>query len=245
MNINATLFVQLVVFFIGAWVTMKYIWPPLIKSLEERQKKIADGLAAADRGQKSLDDAKRKIAEEQATERAHVQQLIGEAEKRGQALVDAAKEQAKIEADRIVEAAKAAKVKTFVWFNYRRCPAVALAHQMVKAGKVRSLGVFAEKRLAGWPDLPTLKEQGVDAVYVQNRGIVAPGGFPADARKVLQDAMKKYYDGATFKKYTKDNFLTEAWMDGETFGKWLESENTRYAGILKEMGLIKEPKTQN
>lgn len=107
MNINATLFVQLVVFFIGAWVTMKFIWPPLIKSLEERQKKIADGLAAADRGQKSLDDAKRKIAEEQAAERAHVQQLITEAEKRGQAIVDAAKDQAKVEADRIVEAAKA------------------------------------------------------------------------------------------------------------------------------------------
>jgi F-type H+-transporting ATPase subunit b len=107
MNINATLFVQLVVFFIGAWVTMKFIWPPLIKSLEERQKKIADGLAAADRGQKSLEDAKRKIAEEQAAERAHVQQLITEAEKRGQAIVDAAKAQAKVEADRIVEAAKA------------------------------------------------------------------------------------------------------------------------------------------
>jgi F-type H+-transporting ATPase subunit b len=107
MNINATLFFQLVVFFIGAWVTMKYIWPPLVRSLEERQKKIADGLAAADRGQKSLEDAKRKIAEEQAAERAHVQQLIAEAEKRGQAIVDAAKEQAKVEADRIVEAAKA------------------------------------------------------------------------------------------------------------------------------------------
>lgn len=107
MNINATLFFQLVVFFIGAWVTMKFIWPPLIKSLEERQKKIADGLAAADRGQKSLDEAKRKIAEEQAAERAHVQQLITEAEKRGQAIVDAAKAQAKVEADRIVDAAKA------------------------------------------------------------------------------------------------------------------------------------------
>ena len=107
MNINATLFFQLVVFFIGAWVTMKFIWPPLIKSLEERQKKIADGLAAADRGQKSLDEAKRKIAEEQAAERAHVQQLVAEAEKRGQAIVDAAKGQAKVEADRIVEAAKA------------------------------------------------------------------------------------------------------------------------------------------
>ncbi|MGB2818158.1 MAG: F0F1 ATP synthase subunit B [Burkholderiaceae bacterium] len=107
MNINATLFFQLVVFFIGAWVTMKFIWPPLVKSLEERQKKIAEGLAAADRGQKSLDEAKRKIAEEQATERAHVQQLITEAEKRGQAIVDAAKAQAKVEGDRIVEAAKA------------------------------------------------------------------------------------------------------------------------------------------
>jgi F-type H+-transporting ATPase subunit b len=107
MNINATLFFQLVVFFIGAWVTMKYIWPPLIKSLEERQKKIADGLAAADRGQKSLDEAKRKIAEEQAVERSHVQQLVADAEKRGQAIVDAAKGQAKVEADRIVEAAKA------------------------------------------------------------------------------------------------------------------------------------------
>jgi F-type H+-transporting ATPase subunit b len=107
MNINATLFFQLVVFFIGAWVTMKFIWPPLIKSLEERQKKIADGLAAADRGQKSLDEAKRKIAEEQAAERAHVQQLVAEAEKRGQAIVEAAKGQAKVEADRIVEAAKA------------------------------------------------------------------------------------------------------------------------------------------
>ena len=107
MNINATLFFQLVVFFIGAGVTMKFIWPPLIKSLEERQKKIADGLAAADRGQKSLEDAKRKIAEEQAAERAHVQQLITEAEKRGQAIVDAATEQAKVEADRIVEAARA------------------------------------------------------------------------------------------------------------------------------------------
>ena len=107
MNINATLFVQLLVFFIGAWVTMKYLWPPLIKALEERQKKIADGLAAADRGQKSLDEARRKIAEDQAAERAHVQQLIAEAEKRGQAIVDAAKGQANVEAERIVEAAKA------------------------------------------------------------------------------------------------------------------------------------------
>jgi F-type H+-transporting ATPase subunit b len=62
MNINATLFVQMVVFFIGAWVTMKFIWPPLTAAINERQKKIADGLAAADRGNRSLDEAQKKIA---------------------------------------------------------------------------------------------------------------------------------------------------------------------------------------
>ena len=54
MNINASLFVQMVVFLLGAWVTMKYIWPPLIHAIEERQKKIADGLAAANKGEKAL-----------------------------------------------------------------------------------------------------------------------------------------------------------------------------------------------
>ena len=54
MNINASLFLQMVVFFLGAWITMKYIWPPLIHAIEERQKKIADGLSAANKGEKAL-----------------------------------------------------------------------------------------------------------------------------------------------------------------------------------------------
>ena len=89
MNINATLFVQMVVFFIGAWVTMKFIWPPLIKALDERRKKIADGLAAADRGNRSLDDAQKKIAQLDAEARARAQALMAETEKRAQALIDA------------------------------------------------------------------------------------------------------------------------------------------------------------
>ena len=96
MNINATLFVQLVVFFIGAWVTMKFIWPPLIKALDERRKKIADGLAAADRGNRSLDDAQKKIA-----------QLDADARARAQALIEEAKGQAKLEGDRLIASAKA------------------------------------------------------------------------------------------------------------------------------------------
>ncbi|MDP3045945.1 MAG: tripartite tricarboxylate transporter substrate binding protein [Chloroflexota bacterium] len=113
------------------------------------------------------------------------------------------------------------------------------ALELAKANKVRNLGVFAEKRLSGAPDVPTMKEQGIDATYVQNRGLVAPGGIPDDARKVLEESLKKYSQSETFKKYVKDNLLSEAWMDGATFGKWLESENARYLPIMKDMGLVK------
>jgi F-type H+-transporting ATPase subunit b len=106
MNINATLFLQMVVFFIGAWVTMKFIWPPLVKSLDERRKKIADGLKAAEAGNQSLADAQRKITQLEADARARAQAIVAETEKRAQALVDDAKAQAKVEGDRLVAAAK-------------------------------------------------------------------------------------------------------------------------------------------
>ena len=104
MNINATLFVQMVVFFIGAWITMKFIWPPLIKALDERQKKIADGLAAADRGNRSLDEAQKKIAQLDADARARAQALMAETEKRGQAFIDEAKAEAEQEVVRAKDA---------------------------------------------------------------------------------------------------------------------------------------------
>lgn len=106
MNINATLFVQMAVFFIGAFITMKFIWPPLIKALDERRKKIADGLAAADRGNRSLDDAQKKIAQFDADARGRAQSLIADTEKRAQAMIEAAKGQAKVEGDRVIAAAK-------------------------------------------------------------------------------------------------------------------------------------------
>jgi F-type H+-transporting ATPase subunit b len=107
MNINATLFVQMVVFFIGAWITMKFIWPPLIKALDERQKKIADGLAAADRGSRSLEEAQKKIAQLDADARARAQALVAETEKRAHAMIDEAKTQARVEGDRVIAAARA------------------------------------------------------------------------------------------------------------------------------------------
>ena len=106
MNINASLFVQMVVFLLGAWVTMKYIWPPLIHAIEERQKKIADGLAAANKGEKALAVATEQgQAIEAAGARAST--IVADGEKRALAIVEDAKAQAQVEADRIIESAKA------------------------------------------------------------------------------------------------------------------------------------------
>ena len=116
MNINASLFVQMAVFFFGAWVTMKYIWPPLIRAIEERQKKIrlklavgpyVAGLAAADKGEVALAEAQKEGQAIKAEARAQALAIMSDGEKRGQAIVEEAKATAQAEADRIIEAAKA------------------------------------------------------------------------------------------------------------------------------------------
>ena len=111
MNINASLFVQMVVFFIGCYITMKYIWPPLIKAIEERQQKIAAGLAAAEKGNNALNDAQVKGREIEAEARARASVIVSDGEKRGAKIVEEAKQQAKVEADRIVAEAKAEAVQ--------------------------------------------------------------------------------------------------------------------------------------
>ncbi len=107
MNLNATLFVQSLILFIAGWVTMKFAWPWLRAQLDERRQKIADGLAAAEQGTKSLGDAQRKAAQLDADARARAHTLIAETEKRAHALVEQAKAQAKTEGDRVIQAAKA------------------------------------------------------------------------------------------------------------------------------------------
>ena len=107
MNINASLFVQMVVFFLGAWITMKYIWPPLINAIEERQKQIADGLAAANKGERALAVATEQGKAIEADARARASNFVADGEKLGQKIVEDAKAQAQIEADRILEAARA------------------------------------------------------------------------------------------------------------------------------------------
>lgn len=107
MNVNASLFVQMVVFLIGCWITMKFIWPPLIKAIEERQSKIAAGLAAADKSNEALTLAQAKGKEIEAEARARATTIVSDGEKRGAKIVENAKDQAQTEADRIIANAKA------------------------------------------------------------------------------------------------------------------------------------------
>lgn len=107
MNLNATLFVQFVVFFILVFVTMKFVWPPVMKALDERAERIANGLAAADRGKVELAAAEKRIAAELAATRDESAKRIADAEKRAAAIIEDAKQQANVEAARIIEGAKA------------------------------------------------------------------------------------------------------------------------------------------
>lgn len=111
MNLNATLFAQFVVFFILAWFTMKFVWPPLMKALDERAEKIANGLAAAEKGKAEMAAAEKRVQAELAGAKDEGLKRIGDAEKRAAAIVEEAKKTASDEAARIIAAAKADAVQ--------------------------------------------------------------------------------------------------------------------------------------
>ena len=106
MNLNATLFAQIVVFFVLAWFTMQFVWPPIMKALDERAKKIADGLAAAEQGQQDLAAAQKTSSEVLRSGREKSSEMIALAEKRANQVIEEAKITAQEEAERIVAAAK-------------------------------------------------------------------------------------------------------------------------------------------
>jgi F-type H+-transporting ATPase subunit b len=106
-NINATLFAQMIVFAILIWVTMKWIWPPLMAAIEERQHKIAEGLAAADRSKRDLAQAEEKVNDVLREARAKASEIINQAEVRRAQIIDLAKEEAIEEGNRQKAAAQA------------------------------------------------------------------------------------------------------------------------------------------
>ncbi|MDO4694329.1 MAG: F0F1 ATP synthase subunit B [Eikenella sp.] len=107
MNINATLIVQIIVFAILVWFTMRFVWPPIAKALDERAGKIAEGLAAAERGKSDFEQAEKRVAELLAEGRNQVTEMVANAEKRAAQIVEEAKAQASSEAARIAAQAKA------------------------------------------------------------------------------------------------------------------------------------------
>jgi len=105
-NINATLFLQAVVFAILVWFTMKFVWPPITKALDERAQKIADGLAAADKAKSELTSANKRVEEELAKSRSEATVRMAETERRAQTMIEDAKVKAVEEGNKIVAAAR-------------------------------------------------------------------------------------------------------------------------------------------
>jgi F-type H+-transporting ATPase subunit b len=106
MNLNATLFIQTIVFVILGWITMKFIWPPLIAAIEERQRKIAEGLASAEKGEKSLAEAHAAANEIVKEARVQATKIIDQANRRSNELVEEARGTAIAEGQRLVGEAR-------------------------------------------------------------------------------------------------------------------------------------------
>ncbi len=107
MDINATLIGQAIWFGLFIWFTMKFVWPPLQRAMHERQKQIADGLAAGERGKQELEQAAKRTEEILVEARQKAQELLVQADKRASQIVEEAKNVAKTEGERLLTGAKA------------------------------------------------------------------------------------------------------------------------------------------
>ena len=107
MNINLTLIGQSITFVVFVWFCLKFVWPPIMNALHERQKKIADGIAAAERGVHEQELAEKKAVETIHAAKEQANEIIGQAQKRASEIVDEAKSDAREEGERLVTAAKA------------------------------------------------------------------------------------------------------------------------------------------
>lgn len=110
MNINATLFAQAIVFAILVWFTMKFVWPPIAKALDERAQKITEGLAAAEMAKTELAVANKRVEEELSQSRNESATRLADAERRAQTVIEEAKARASAEAAKIDLRADAGRV---------------------------------------------------------------------------------------------------------------------------------------
>jgi F-type H+-transporting ATPase subunit b len=106
MNINLTLLMQAAAFAAFIWFTAKFVWPPLMRAIDTRQKQIADGLAAGEQGRQSLASTEKRIADMMTAAKTRSSEIIAQGDKLKTETIEAAKAQAKTEADRILAGAK-------------------------------------------------------------------------------------------------------------------------------------------
>lgn len=106
MNINLTLIGQMIAFAFFVWFTKRFVWTPIMAALEERKGKIADGLAAAERGQHEQQLAKQRSADALRDAKTQAAEIINQAQKRAAEIIDEAKDTARVEGDRMLESAK-------------------------------------------------------------------------------------------------------------------------------------------
>jgi F-type H+-transporting ATPase subunit b len=105
-NLNATLLAQMVMFAVLVWFTMKFVWPMIMRAMVARQTKIAEGLAAGERGQKDLSAAQSRVEEIIREARARAQQIEQQAHTQANEIIETAKRNAQTEGARIVESAQ-------------------------------------------------------------------------------------------------------------------------------------------
>lgn len=106
MNINLTLFAQAVTFALFIWFTARFVWPPLMRAIDARQKQIADGLAAGERGKQELEQAAKRSAQMLNDTKQQAQELLAQADRRAAQIIEEAKSVAKAESERLIAGAK-------------------------------------------------------------------------------------------------------------------------------------------
>lgn len=137
MNLNLTLLGQLIAFLIFVWFCMKFVWPPITTAMAERQKKIAEGLDAADRAARSLEDARTQVEIELQQTRAQITEMIEQANRRANQIVDEAQDRARVEAEKIMASSSAQIAQE-----------AAQAREVLRA-EVASLALIGAERILG------------------------------------------------------------------------------------------------
>jgi len=107
-NFNATLIGQTIAFAVFVWFTMKFVWPYLLKQMHDREARIADGLAAAEKGQQALQEAEQRHTELVTEGKQKAAEIIAQAQRRGDEIIEESKADARIEGERLLQAARSA-----------------------------------------------------------------------------------------------------------------------------------------